>query len=178
MTYKPLRFQGQVWVTHEHVVLPSDAGNVQSPQEELDDGTQPTFLLISMYGHRYICYCLDRYNVSPLGNSICKLLIEGRMRRKERRRKREEATMHTHYENAFKVLRNIKCEVAFTFNAQLRCNSALFGKGNIYSCLQLVLQAIMTWSAFPACLFPSHALSRFGSVNSPEQRLPQQNLLA
>lgn len=100
------------------------------------------------------------------------------MRRKERRRKREEATMHTHYENAFKVLRNIKCEVAFTFNAQLCCNSALFGKGNIYSCLQLVLQAIMTWSAFPACLFPSHALSRFGSVNSPEQRLPQQNLLA
>lgn len=86
--------------------------------------------------------------------------------------------MHTHYEKAYKVLRNIRCEAALSLNAQLSCNLALFGKGNIYRCLQLVLQAIMTRSAFPACLFPSHALSRFGSVNSPEQRLPQQDLLA
>lgn len=43
--------------------------------------------------------------------------------------------MHTHYENAYKVLRNIRCEAALTLNAQLSCNLVLFGKGNIYKSL-------------------------------------------
>lgn len=53
----------------------------------------------------------------------------------------------------------------------------LFGIGNICGHLWLVLQAIITRFVFPACLFPFRALSKFGSVTHPEQRLPQQDLL-
>lgn len=45
--------------------------------------------------------------------------------------------MHIHYENAYQVLRNIRCEVSLTRNAQLCYNLALFGKGNISRCVQL-----------------------------------------
>lgn len=85
--------------------------------------------------------------------------------------------MYTHYENVEKLLRNINCELELTFNAQFCCKLVLFGEGNIYGRLQLVLQAIITWFVFHASLFPSCALSTFGSVNCPEQRLPQQDLL-
>lgn len=67
--------------------------------------------------------------------------------------------MHTHYVNAYKVLRNLRREVALTLNAQLSCTLALFGKGNTYMRLQLVLQAIMICSAFlPVYSPPMHCL--------------------
>lgn len=47
--------------------------------------------------------------------------------------------------------------MALALNAQLSCTLALFGKGNTYRCLQLVLQAIMTCSAFlPVYSPPMH----------------------
>lgn len=79
------------------------------------------------------------------------------MRRRERKRdkkKKKQSCILTM--RMVTVLSNIRCEAKLTLNAQLCCNLALFGKGNLLRCLQLVLQAVMTWSAFSTCLFSAH----------------------